>query len=174
MFGRVLNNTQAVILGAVALVMPVTAEPIAIDPVPSNNELAIFTSDSGGYYDFDPTTHLFSSSEPIVAVQFLNQVLSFDDPLVNANNTVVINGTFTGSAISPLSQLDTAGVWTSISISILVGGQLADSYAFSNATFQGIFTGPNSSLAEWAADTYTVTFEDPSLIASSPFLALCS
>jgi hypothetical protein len=170
---RIANNTvRAAMLGIVALVTRVDAGPITINPIPLNSVLAIFGSDSGGYYSFDPNTHIFSSSEPIVGVQFLNQVLSFTDPLVNANNTLTINGIFTGSAISPLSQLDTTGVWTTATTSIMVGGRLAFSYTFSNATFDAIFYGTNSADAEWSAATYMVTFEDPSLIALSPFLSI--
>jgi hypothetical protein len=158
----------ALVLAVVALITPAEAASVMVDPIPINDLVAIFGI--GGYYSFDPETHIFVASDPIVAVQFPNQVLSFDDPVVNG--LVIVSGTFSGAAVDPLSKLDTSGMFSGLTTSIYIGGQLAYSEFAGTEKFSAIYPGPNTTVADWEGAPAVVTFIDASLVASSPFLSL--
>jgi hypothetical protein len=91
------------ILGALGLTLGVAPARVAaqiVDPVPVDNVFAEFGI--GGTFSLDPNTGNFSSSDPIVAVQFPGQILSYDDPLILANAIVTEIGNFSGNDYEPL------------------------------------------------------------------------
>lgn len=139
-----------------------------ITPFPDPNVIEFITS---GPASFDPTTHVFSYSGPIAAVQFPGEVLSFTDPLVLLG-MVTETGIFTGNAISPFSSLDTTGMLLNLTLTITVGGQVVLSQMDRPLSFFGIYTTPSGDhTARWTGLAVPGSLFVDNSTLNSPWLA---
>jgi hypothetical protein len=149
-----------------ALAGSASATP-AISPFPNPAGFEIFTS---GPATFDPMTHVVSYSGPIEAVQFPGEILSFTDPLV-LFGTLTETETFTGTAITPLSMLDTTGQIINLTLTITVGNQVVFSHEDGPLTFSGIYSTPNLVIAQWSGKVVPGSMMIDNSTLHSPWLA---
>lgn len=139
-----------------------------IDPVPKPDLAAIFIE---GAPSFDPTTHIFSASGPISAVQFPGMIISTEDPLVLAGAVMTMTSVFTGTALSPLSAVDTTADFINSTTTITVNGSVVYSSFTSQMTFSAFFDTPTGVIGDWSATTASTEAFDLSVI-DSPFLSV--
>ncbi len=158
--------TLAFLVLVTSLVSGASAQTIP-DPVPDPSTISIF---SGGIPLFDPLTHAFASSGRIEAVQFPGERISQNDPLVTEQSILSITGTFTGSALFPLSDLDRSGVFNDLTTQVTVNGVLVYSDFFPTLQFDNLYQTPHGFIVDWLGER-SVTFIDTHVI-SSPFLDL--
>ncbi len=130
-------------------------------PVPGINA-AIF---SQGSFSFDPNSGAISFAGPVSQVQLPGGILSESDPLVLADSVVSSEGTFTGSGIAPLSDLDTTGVFLNMRRTLTVNGQLVYSDFAPRLSFAFFITFQDVTVAVYEGELLDV-FQDPSVIES--------